>query len=171
MATGGSDTVVDLIGAVLSYTASDDAFSLALARDFAAAIAAKPADAPRPIADGSRARPDTRDLTDTPPAVPTRVGADETSAGAAGGSIGGGGGGAITLGSKIFVADFCLGFESSSSSSSLGQSSLAFRLGFLLLTGEEKTDDVGGTTGAEIDAEIGAGAGAEIGAGAGAGGG
>jgi polyribonucleotide nucleotidyltransferase len=36
---------------------------------------------------------------------------------------------------RIFAADFCLGFESSSSSS-LGQSSLVLRLGFLPLLKE-----------------------------------
>jgi len=133
---------------VLSYTVSDVAASLALALDFAAAIAASPADAPRPIADGSRASPEARDLTDIPLARPAdgAVG-DVDSDFAIGGSSGGGGGGAErTLGSKIFEADFCLGFASSSSSS-LGQSSLDLRLGFLLLKdGDENTDTAGADT-------------------------
>lgn len=152
-ATGasGADDVFELeeeAGAVLSYKVSDVAASLALALDLAAAIAASPADAPRPIADGSRASPEARDLTDIPLARLDGAVGDVDSDFAIGGSSGGGGGGGAerTLGSKIFEADFCLGFASSSSSS-LGQSSLDLRLGFLLLKdGDENTDTVGADT-------------------------
>ena len=116
---------------------------------------------PRPIAAGSRASPEASDLTDIPlPAarpVDREVGdvdSDFAAGGSSDGGGGGGGGGARALGNKIFAADFCLGFESSSSSS-LGQSSLVLRLGFLplLKEGDENTE---GGAGAETDGGAGA---------------